>query len=178
MGIVEAFFWMMMNTHHESRGEELVGKVAVNYVVLNRAKQGKKTVKQVVTAYRQFSWTLDQKKIAQAYFLEKEFKIGVSTLNLKRLKRFSKYTESIKAVLTAFITQDPTEGCNHYYNPSKASPKWGNSGYKVTIGRHDFHELNYGYFRAPREKKDNISYAVIQFSKCVKYRGYDSCEMK
>ena len=49
--------WLAINAYHEARGEIFDGQVAVCQVVLNRAAQHKKTVKEIVLQPKQFSWT-------------------------------------------------------------------------------------------------------------------------
>lgn len=155
MSFLEAFFWMVINTHHEARGESLVGQVAINHVVINRANSStykSQKIKNEILKSKAFSWTNSENKKMEAICLEKVFYIGVKNLDIKRLKKFKKYKSSIISVALSLITQDVTNGSNHYYNPRFASPKWADSGYTITIGNHDFHALAYGTFRPENEK--------------------------
>lgn len=148
--LLEAFFWMMINIHHEARGEGLQGQIAVNHVVINRAKHSKyktNSIKKEILKKRAFSWTNNKNKKIEALALEKVFKLGVKNLDFKRLKKLKKYKNSMMSVAVSMITQDITYGSNHYYNPDLASPRWAKSGYSATIGNHDFHTLSYGTFR-------------------------------
>lgn len=154
--ILEAFFWMVINVHHEARGESLVGQIAVNHVVLNRAKYGSGSVKKEILKKAAFSWTNNKNKKIEALALEKTFCNGVENLDINRLRKFKKYGSSMIAVTLSLFTKDMTYGSNHYYNPRIAFPKWANSGYSVSIGNHDFHTLQYGRF-----KPNNEEYAIV-----------------
>ena len=57
-----AFKCLATNAWHEARGESVAGVNAVTRVVLNRAKQKKKTVCEVAYQPWQFSWTMDKRK--------------------------------------------------------------------------------------------------------------------
>ena len=48
---------LMQNVYHEARGEPIAGQVAVAKVTLNRAKNLKKSICNVVYSPKQFSWT-------------------------------------------------------------------------------------------------------------------------
>lgn len=171
--MIEAFFWMMLNVHHEARGESLIGQKAVNHVVINRVQASGKSFKNEITKKYQFSWLNKRKERQYAYFLEKSFKIAVKkalTGDFKDLKKFKKYKKSAKSVILSFIEKDPTFGCNHYYNPRNAAPKWSATGYKISIGNHNFHKLSYGNY-----KQKKIHYAILGFQKCVKTDTYNKC---
>lgn len=49
-------FWLAVNAYHEARGETDDGIRAVCFVVLNRAKKRKLSIKDVVLQPMQFSW--------------------------------------------------------------------------------------------------------------------------
>jgi spore germination cell wall hydrolase CwlJ-like protein len=160
---------MVINTHHEARGESLVGQVAINHVVRNRANSStykSQKIKKEILKYRAFSWTNNEKKRKEALCLEKVFYVGVKNLDIKRLKKFEKYKSSMISVALSIISKDITNGSNHYYNPRLASPKWAESGYKKTIGNHDFHVLSYGTFRP-----GNAKYAVYSIAQNIRNGG-------
>ena len=52
----EDLFWLAVCLYHEARGECDEGIQAVAHVILNRAKQKRKTVKEIVLQPSQFSW--------------------------------------------------------------------------------------------------------------------------
>lgn len=170
--ILEAFFWMVINTHYEARGESPIGRVAINHVVINRAYSSKtkeeNKIKYEILKPKAFSWTNNKENKKNAYRLEKEFLTAIKNFDIIKLRKFKKYKNSMIAVISSMILQDTTNGSNHYYNPKLASPKWAKSGYQKTIGNHDFHRLSYG--------KNQIHYAVLNLSNCIKVNGYDACQ--
>lgn len=56
MLFLEPIFWLAMNLYHEGRGESRAGKVAICHVVLNRAQDRGKGLKEIILAPAQFSW--------------------------------------------------------------------------------------------------------------------------
>ena len=57
---------LALNIYHEARSEPIEGQFAVAQVVLNRAGRDPTKVCAVVQAYRQFSWTLNAPRVADA----------------------------------------------------------------------------------------------------------------
>ena len=58
---------LAQNIYHEARGEPLEGQIAVAQVTMNRVKSSQfhNTVCAVVYAHKQFSWTLDKRKLVK-----------------------------------------------------------------------------------------------------------------
>lgn len=48
--------WMTLNVYFEARGEPYIGKKMVAHVVLNRVDYRKKSIQDVITESKQFSW--------------------------------------------------------------------------------------------------------------------------
>ena len=66
MGFMEGLLWLTLNIYHEARSEPEVGKLAVAHVTLNRAMEEQKSIGEVVTAPRQFSWTWQKRSYIPA----------------------------------------------------------------------------------------------------------------
>jgi len=117
----------------ESASEPAAGKLAVASVIWNRAEGRAANVEKVLTKRKQFSCLNRGLNHAAA--------------NAKRMRQGKRGAEAwLDCVLIAERIMDgtfqPTISANHYYNPSKASPSWGEKlRGKVTIGNHTFGEL-------------------------------------
>jgi len=61
--IEAALLCMALNLYHESRGEPLTGQMAVAQTTLNRAGRDPAKVCEVVSAFRQFSWTISPPRV-------------------------------------------------------------------------------------------------------------------
>lgn len=109
--------WLAWNMYFEARGESRDGWRAVAHVTVNRvlSERYPDTVRDVVTQKNprgcQFSWYCDglQDSIKLD---EKEMAIF---LEMERLAHY---------ILTEHGDYDPTNGALHYYNATKANPKW------------------------------------------------------
>jgi spore germination cell wall hydrolase CwlJ-like protein len=55
----ESLYWLAICIYHEGRGEPLEGQRAIAHVILTRALQRKKSVKEIVQEPYQFSWFND-----------------------------------------------------------------------------------------------------------------------
>lgn len=113
----------------EARGEPALGKLAVLWVIKNRAARRSTSMKEEILRPLQFS----------------SFNPGDP--NRPRLLAAPgldpRGWAACEAVAELFpYTNDPTNGADHYYNPSVASPKWGrgSAGWHetATIGAHVF----------------------------------------
>lgn len=62
-GIERSILCMAKNIYHEARGESVEGQKAVMQVTLNRVKKNNSDICTEVYKYKQFSWTLEIKKI-------------------------------------------------------------------------------------------------------------------
>lgn len=88
----------------ESRGEPLIGQIAVGHVVFNRMMVNDKTACQVVKEKGQFSWTKDSAERARAFAKSVNF-IPLATL-----------------ILNGDI-EDPTKGAT-YFHLASIRPRW------------------------------------------------------
>ena len=109
--------------YHEAIGEPYLGKVAVAYVVLNRANAGfmeETTICGTIFARKQFPWAKPP---------------------LKDIP--DKYKASIYRVVYSVLyghVKDPTNGAKYFYNPELVTSKFHESlKHSVTIGRHKFY---------------------------------------
>ena len=119
----EASFRCMMETlYHEARGEGVQGMEAVAAVVMNRAKQSKKSVCSVVYERKQFSWV----------FVTKD----------KSIKGNIRDVLAITHKALAGILVDVTDGSTHYH-ATYVNPKWAKHLKKtVKINNHIFYKEN------------------------------------
>lgn len=119
MSFLEGLLWLSLNVYHEARSEPRIGQLAVAHVTLNRANQDNKTVEQVVTAPRQFSWTFLQKS-----YLPTEPEA---------------FAASVQAAMQAMTSKDFTKGATFYHHHD-VQPKWAKSKtYVATYGDHLFY---------------------------------------
>jgi len=59
MDLMVAVICLALNIYHEARGEPIEGQYAVAQTTMNRAGYDRRKVCEVVTADRQFSWTIE-----------------------------------------------------------------------------------------------------------------------
>ncbi len=104
MTLLEGVMWLALNLYHEGRGESKKGQMAIVYVVMNRAEDKNKTIKEVILEPYQFSWTLKP---------EHEWKP----------KNKKAYLECIKMVYVCLNNKDFTEGALYFHNKT-VYPKW------------------------------------------------------
>jgi len=122
--------WLALNAYHEARGESFEGQVAVCHVVLNRAANRRKSVKEIVLAPFQFSWANGGERPA--------------------IKDYAAFEQCMKAADLA-ANRERTQGSNlqgadHYYAYSGKNaikePYWvkkGNMKEVARIGHHIFY---------------------------------------
>ncbi len=102
IGRVNSLFLLTATVAMEAEGESYKGKLAVAYVIINRAKQRNKFVSEVVLDPYDFSaWNTK----------------GGRQLDLEKINEFS-WWDSEKAAHSAYygIEKDPTQGADHYLN--------------------------------------------------------------
>ncbi len=125
----EDVLWLTRNLYHEARGEGHSGMVAVAWVTVNRATSGRfpKNIAAVVQQGGearnkcQFSWRCDGKSDEP-----------------RDMATWREAQRIAKEVLSGKIA-DNTGGSLFYYNPSLATPCWGESGSDSReIGNHRF----------------------------------------
>lgn len=118
----ENVFWMGINVYHEARGESVEGQVAVCHVVLNRAKKGRKTCKEVILKPWQFSWHNGGKFPA--------------------ITNYESLAASFSAAEKAMAENSSgnnLSGADHYFADYIDPPEWSKGMTKVAkIGRHTF----------------------------------------
>jgi len=120
---------LAMCLYGEARGEATVGKLAVAWVIKNRAQQRGSTIKQECLRPYQFSSFNDQDvnrgKLLTAY--------KTDPANWARC-------ECVADIL--MFTMDPTHGADHYYAPAIVHPTWGEGNpnwiQTAEIGAHKF----------------------------------------
>lgn len=113
----------------EARGEPTLGKLAIWWVIRNRANQRMSTMKHEILRPLQFS-SFNHDDPNRAKILVAYLKDAISWA----------VCEAVAAI--APTSKDPTGGATHYYNPQVASPPWGrgNRDWKerAVIGSHVF----------------------------------------
>lgn len=80
--ITASLLCLSLNVYYEARGEEIAGQMAVALVTLNRAKEQKKDVCEVVYAPKQFSWTASPSRphpSGQAWVLAQQIASAATT---------------------------------------------------------------------------------------------------
>jgi N-acetylmuramoyl-L-alanine amidase len=136
----EAINCLALNLYHEARGEGVEGKLAVAHVTLNRVNDRRypNTVCNVVYQAKtkinhrgeevprlnkcQFSWYCDGRDDTPYNDTLWERSVDLA----------------IKVLLG--LTDDPTKGATHYFNPNKVDPYWKNSYQHVAdVGNHTFY---------------------------------------
>ena len=118
----------------ESGDQPYEGQLAVAHVIKNRADSGawgdpfNGGLTRVITARKQFSlWNPGDRAGPMA---------NATSSNSPLYQRIGSMVDSV----FNGQTQDPTSGANHYYNPSRANPDWG-QGPGQMIGAHKFMKL-------------------------------------
>ncbi len=123
-----SFLTMARTVYGEARGETWEGKVAVAWVIKNRAKKGGwwgDTIDAVCLFPKQFSCWDDHNRLVMMTATEDD-------------PAFLACLDAATAVLTGRI-QDPTSGSCHYH-ASDIHPDWAEGHTSVaTIGRHCFY---------------------------------------
>lgn len=115
--ITAAVMCLALNIYHEARGEGLQGQRAVAHVTLNRARERRMEVCDVVFEPHQFSWTIKDPKVTNEVAWAKALAVA---------KRASAHAgRGVRA--------------NHYHALS-VQPRWA-AGMKVVavIGQHIFY---------------------------------------
>lgn len=118
MNFLEAILYLALNLYHEGRGLEELDQLAIAHVVINRAEQQGKTIRQVVLQPYQFSWTTQED-----YTLEE----AEALLLCEELAR------------VALNGVDFTGGATHYHLET-VIPEWTNRmQYIASFGPHKFY---------------------------------------
>jgi len=119
LGLIESLLWLSLNVYHEARGEDQLGQIAVAHVTLNRKEVTGTTIKEVVLAQYQFSWTHQLQDYTPSDI--KAFLLAVDS------------------ALTAAGGYDFTQGATFYHSKA-VDPKWAKDMVLVDeIGKHIFY---------------------------------------
>ena len=105
--LVSSFFWATLCVYKEARGEPIEGQIAVAQVIMNRAIKRGQSVKEVITADKQFSWYNGRKE--------------------PPIHDYTAFMSAMKAVGMAMMQRlsgNTLHGANLYYNWKKATPYW------------------------------------------------------
>lgn len=124
------------NIYHEAGVESEVGKIAVGQVTLNRVSTGRwgKNICDVVYSHKQFSWTLDQKKVSE----KPQGQLWKASLEASRK-------------LLLGIRVKSLEGAQFYHTDYIKTPKWADK--KAVITQIDQHIFYAKALMAPTPKK-------------------------
>lgn len=115
-------FWLQLNVYHEARGEDEYGRRLVVHTVLERVQRRDRSVKEVITRKKQYSWL---------------------NSGMKGIKNPLVFMGCNKAVMNAL--QERLNGIthghiDHYFNPEKANPSWQHAmTLVVQAGSHKFY---------------------------------------
>lgn len=115
---------LAMNIYHESRGEEVLGQIAVGQVTMNRVEHEwfPDSVCEVVWQNKQFSWTHDG--------------LADAPTDSKAWSR----AKSIAETVYAGEEDDPTEG-SLFYHAEWVNPSWTKKmDFHSQIGVHKFYQ--------------------------------------
>lgn len=122
-------YWLALNMYYEAATEPRIGKIAVGIVTLNRVNDTRypKTVKDVVTENKQFSW-YNSKVVKPPANKE----IWQECLDIARMLLTKKIDSDIINIL---------EGATHYHT-TKVNPPWAKTKTKIVqIGEHIFYRF-------------------------------------
>lgn len=126
--LTQAVLCMALNIYHESRGEVVLGQMAVAEVTMNRANNDAANVCKIVTAPNQFSW----------------YKSGTSLKDYVPLNSESWRRARMLAHLYVFKLAPPTGLGNLYaFHATNVKPYWSYSEQFIkvaSIGNHIFYE--------------------------------------
>lgn len=123
--VTTSILWLAMNAYFEASGEPLDGKIAVTHVVLNRAFDKNKSVKEILLEPEQFSWVPENKTLPKIKYPE-DFIVCV---------------QAVYECLKQRLNGEYLEYADLYYNPNICNPFWAAdkySTYITTKGHHVF----------------------------------------
>lgn len=115
-----AILCIAMNVYFESRSEPPAGQRAVAHVTLNRARERRMRVCDVVFEPGQFSWTISDPKVTNE-------------------RAWARSLAVARRAYYAGRGADPTGGANHYH-ADYVAPRWAPGMQRTAaIGRHIFY---------------------------------------
>ena len=119
MSFLEGLLWLTLNVYHEARSEPRIGQLAVAHVTLNRATEKNKSVEEIVTAPRQFSWTFQ--------------------INSYMPTEPNAFVDCLQTSMKAMLSSDFTGGAT-FYHRTDVHPAWADDmTYVAQYGRHKFY---------------------------------------
>lgn len=119
----EDLYYMAEAIYFEARGESMDCQAQVAYVILNRSRHRKTSIKETIYQPYQFSYTKDGNHEKMTDEDARQVAQSIATLALNG------------------YAKDRTRGAMHYYNPSMVDWKFKDDyKYVMTCGLHDFHE--------------------------------------
>jgi N-acetylmuramoyl-L-alanine amidase len=131
---------LALNVYHEARGEGLKGKLAVAHVTLNRVNH-KRYPDNVCSVVYQSKTTINHRgeevprrnKCQFSWYCDGRDDTPYDDTLWERSVDLA-----VKVLLG--LTNDPTRGATHYFNPHKANPYWKDSyQHVVDVGNHKFY---------------------------------------
>lgn len=118
MDLLSAIMWLTLNIYHEARGEDQLGQIAVAHVTMNRVRNRDQSMKTVVLAPEQFSWT------SQDNWTPRDMEALM---------------ECLESAIVAMQGHDFTQGAT-YYHRADIHPYWANTmTYIGKYGEHKFY---------------------------------------
>jgi len=116
------FLWLTLCVYHEARGEPHEGQKAVVHVILNRAEQRQKPVKDIILQPFQFSWA-NQGRRPQ----------------IKDYQALEQCAVAVRDALDERMMGKTLNGADHY-RATYVNPTWDDGMKKIAkIGNHVFY---------------------------------------
>jgi spore germination cell wall hydrolase CwlJ-like protein len=123
MDIHTGILWLALNTYFEARGEPYEGKKMVAHVVLNRVRDRERSIQDVITESKQFSW----------------YNGGVIPPVLEPNAFFECYSSAMDVLMNERFQGMSGHEVDHYHAVS-VDPYWAEDMQLVTtIGKHKFY---------------------------------------
>ena len=137
--------YLAKTIYGEMRGENKATKTAVAWSIRNRADDKNRSIKEVVTAPKQYSaWNPTDKNYEAVTDPKKH-----SSKNFSDKRAWRESQKVAAEVLNADKSSDPTHGATHYYDKSLDDdpPSWSDTGEEVFVegvsNIHLFKGVNY-----------------------------------
>ena len=120
MPLLTSLYWLSLNCYHEARGEPRLGQMYVSAVVMNRAEDSKKSIKEIVNEPSQFSWVNAE----------------VGQRPVSDIRIFLQCAETAIEAANSPISKELL-----YYHKTSVKPYWARTLKPVvTIGNHIFYK--------------------------------------
>ena len=127
-GFIEAIVWMTLNVYFEGRGEPIRGQMDIVHVVQNRAEIRKQSVKEVITASKQFSW------------VNKDATVQRLVNNTSLVYDLIRCINSVYMAQAERVSGGSRDDIDHYFNPHVVMPVWAKRLRHVRdVGNHAFY---------------------------------------